>query len=212
MKIKKLLEGMRSIFLNGLLTILPMTITFALFSFSLKVIKKWLSPVYELEPQYLKAIPGFEIIIVLLFIFLLGIILRFFILSHIIHAVEKIFDKIPLLSPVYFGIKQIVQGFTGKDKDNFQSVVFVEFPKAGVYSLGFLTGELPEEVAPNIKEKLYSVFIPTSPNPTTGFYAAVKKADFFAINLTKQQAIAIIISGGIISPEKFERTHIDQLN
>ncbi|MCL4360737.1 DUF502 domain-containing protein [Candidatus Dependentiae bacterium] len=201
--VTRFFENIRSIFLNGLLTILPITITVALFRFSFKLIKSWLQPVYNFEPTYLKSIPHSEILLVIAFIFLIGFILKYFILEHIIHAIERILARVPLLSKVYAGVKQLINTITGKDPaTNVQNIVFVEFPRIGIYSLGFVTGEIAKEIVPNIQEKIYSIFIPTSPNPTTGFYIACREKDFFVVNMTKQEAIAIIISGGIISPER----------
>lgn len=202
-------EKLKSIFLSGLFTILPLTITFALFNFSFKLLKSWLIPIQKFVPIYLQRLPHSEIILVVLSIFALGFVLKFFLLSKIIDYIEEaIFNRIPFLRTIYFGIKQLVDAVSGKDKFNFQNIVFVEFPRQGVYSLGFLTGQLAPEVAPNIEEKLYSIFIPTAPNPTTGFYTVVHEKDFFVVNLTKQEAIAIIISGGIIGPDKFKSSNI----
>lgn len=203
--ITRIFENITSIFLNGLLTILPITITVALFTFSFKLIKSWVRPIQNIEPIYLKKIPHSEVLLVIAFIFLLGFVLKYFLLEHIIHAIEKILGRIPLLSTVYSGVKQLIHTITGKGSTSeFQNIVFVEFPKVGMYSLGFLTGQLSKEIAPNIEESLYNIFIPTSPNPTTGYYVACKEKDFFVVNLTRQEAIAIIISGGIIAPEKYK--------
>ena len=85
-----------------------------------------------------------------------------------------------------------------------QQVVYVEFPRKGVYAIGFVTGTLPPEIAPKTDETYYSVFIPTTPAPTTGDFAALTEKEFIKCSLTRQEAMALVISGGIIQPDKFK--------
>lgn len=203
---KKILHGTWTIFLNGLFTLLPLTLTIALFRFTFKLLKSWLQPVERLiERTFLIDIPHSEILIVLLFIFLVGLILHFFFLKQLIHAVEELIFRIPLVRPVYSGIKQLVAAFNLKEDDKLtiKRVVLVEFPRTGIYSVGFLTGELPTELAPNKEHKYFNVFIPTTPNPTTGFYIVVPENELIEVDLTRQEGMSLIISGGIILPDRF---------
>jgi len=191
----------RNIFLNGLFAILPITITAGLFSFSLKLLQKWLAPLYL--PQTLRTIPGAEIILLCIAIFMIGLFLHFFVVKSLTHWFEQLIFKLPLIRPVYSGIKQLVNALSGQDKLTFKHVVIVEFPRKNMYSLGFLTSELSQELAPKTEGVFLSVFIPTTPNPTTGFFIIVEKEDIKIIDLTRQEAMALIISGGIIQPERF---------
>lgn len=197
----------QSIFLSGLFTILPLTLTVALCTFSFRLLKSWLAPIYTIEPLYLKRIPHSEILLVVVFVFLIGLILRLFLLQPIIHWFEAILGKIPLLRQIYFGIKQLVHALSAQDKFSFQQVVFIEFPRPGVYSLGFLTGPLASELLERHKgERYFNVFIPTTPNPTTGYYVIVPEKDCIITDLTRHEAMAIIISGGIIQPDRFKKS------
>ncbi len=200
-------DALRSIFLNGLLTILPITLTFALFRFSFNLVKGWLQPIYRLEPNIFKVVPQSEIILVILFVLIVGIILKFFLLHPIIHFIESIFNQIPLVRQVYFGIKQIVHAFTSQDKLSFQKVVFIEFPRSGIYSVGFLTSAMPSNAAPTANIKYFNVFIPTTPNPTTGYFICVPENEIVPVDLTRQEAMALIISGGIILPHRYIYKH-----
>jgi uncharacterized membrane protein len=191
------------IFLNGLFAILPITLTIALFGFSLRLLKSWLEPIQRMEPEYLQKIPYSEIALVIVVIFLIGIILRFFILRSLIHWIEALISRIPLVRPIYAGIKQLVHAFSMQDKISFQSVVLVEFPRPGLYSLGFMTSEMSHVIAPESGQKWFNVFIPTTPNPTSGYFVMVPEKDIIPIELTRQEAMALIISGGIIQPERF---------
>lgn len=201
-------EFIRSLFLNGLFILLPITLTFALFRFSFHLLKGWLVPIYSIEPTILKKIPHSEIIIVLLAILLMGFIAKFVVLTALLEIFEKGIQRVPLLRQVYFGIKQIVHAFTAQDKLSFQQVVLIEFPRQGMYSIGFITGQVSEVISPSTTEKYYNIFIPTTPNPTTGYFICTSEANFSIIDLTRQEAMALIISGGIIQPQR----HIDRQN
>lgn len=198
---RTILEQLQSLFLNGLFMLLPVTITFYLFKFAFRLIQSWIEPLRNIEPEYLRAIPYLEFALALGLILLLGLISRNFIFKQLLHYAEKVILKIPLIRPVYNGSKQIVHAFTHNDKASFQQVIFIEFPRKGIYSLGFLTSALKQELAPNEIDTFYNIFIPTTPNPTTGYYIIAKKDDFQLANLTRQEAMSLIISGGIIQPE-----------
>lgn len=203
--LKKLYKLIKSFFINGLLTLLPIAITLSFFSFMFRLFKSWLAPLQQLDIPYLNIIPHGEIILVLLLIFAAGVILRSFIIQSIIDLFEMLLSNIPIIYPVYTGIKQLVHAFSPNDKDAFKQVVLVEFPLKGTYSLGFLTSELTQKLTPNKEEPFYSIFIPTTPNPTTGYFAIVPKNNFIVIDLTTEEAMALIISGGIIQPERFKK-------
>ena len=212
MNITKTYKYLRHLFLKGLLFLLPIAITFSLFSFSINLIRSWLVPLRQLHLPMLEMIPFYEILVVAIFILAVGIFLQAFILKPFIKFIEDIFSQIPLLSTVYFGAKQLISAFSGQNKTSFKDVVFVEFPRPGIYSIGFLTSEVPVEIAPNDKTTYYNVYIPTTPNPTTGFFILLPKDQFHHANLTRQEAITLIISGGILQPERYrkEGTEIEE--
>lgn len=192
-----------SLFLTGLLAILPLTITIVIFNISFKFIKGWLAPLQKVDMPLLKAIPHYEIFLVILIILLIGAILQVFVLRSLINYVESLIMRIPLVRPIYSGIKQLVDAFSSQDKVTFKQVVILEFPLEGVYSVGFLTGEMPQALTPNSSIKYFNVFVPTTPNPTTGFFIIVPENKIKVTQLSRQEAMALIISGGIICPERF---------
>jgi len=201
---KTLYNLVTSFFINGLLTLLPIAITLSFFSFMFKLFKSWLAPLQQLDIPYLNIIPHGEIILVLLLVFTAGIILRSFIVQSVVDLFEMLLSNVPIIYPVYTGVKQLVHAFSPSDKETFKQVVLVEFPLKGTYSVGFLTSELKKELAPNQKEPFYNIFIPTTPNPTTGYFAIVPKENFIPVDLTTEEAMALIISGGIIQPQRFK--------
>ncbi len=200
----RLADLFRSLFLNGLLIILPMTITFLLFSASFKLIKGWLAPLAGYMPSCLTTIPHSEFFVVIGSVLLIGVVVKFLVLRPFIHLIEEHFVmRIPLVRPVYSGIKQLVNAFTSKDQSNLNTVVILEFPSAGIHSIGFLTGEFPKAVSPSDGKKYFNIYVPTTPNPTTGFFVLLPSDKFTVIDLTRQEAMSLIISGGIIKPERF---------
>jgi uncharacterized membrane protein len=202
--LKKPLELMRSLFFNGILIVLPITLTFLLFGATFRLIKSWLVPLHDYLPANIQAIPHSEIIVVVGSILLIGGFVKFFVLKPIIHAIEKhIVFRIPLVRPVYSGIKQLVSAFTSQDKLSFNTVVLLEFPSEGIHCIGFMTGNFPKELSPTKDKLYYNIYVPTTPNPTTGYFILLPQSKFKVINLTRQEAMSIIISGGIIKPDRF---------
>lgn len=199
-----ILGTIRSTFFNGFFTLLPITLTMFLFSFSFRLIKSWLEPLHAMQPEILRQIPHSEIVLVFVVIFIVGIILKLFIMQTLISFFESIFERLPLISTVYTGIKQLVHAFSSHDKLSFKKVVLLEFPRKDMYSLGFLTSELPKALTPKQQERVYSIFVPTTPNPTTGYFVVAPEKDFTVVDLTTQEAMALIISGGIIQPTRYQ--------
>lgn len=197
-----------TLFLSGLLTILPFILTIALVSFMFRLILGWLSPIKQLmgSTTFLATIPYAEVFIVITAIFFIGFLYNVVILRPIIHLIEDTFLNMPLVKPIYGGIKQLVQAFSLQDKLSFRQVVLIQFPSAGIYSIGFLTSEFPIELSPIKSQQFYNVYIPTTPNPTTGFLIILPKEAIEPINLTRQEAMSLIISGGIIQPQRFSTT------
>jgi uncharacterized membrane protein len=193
-----------SLFLSGLITLLPITITFVIFNLTFTVVARWLEPIQQLRPAFLKAIPYSEFIIVILAVFLVGLLLKTLVFKPVLHSIERLITRIPLINPVYTGVKQLVHAFGAQDKHSFKKVVLVEFPRVGVYSIGFVTSEIAPEFSPLTSDKFLSVFIPTTPNPTSGFLVLLPETQVTTINLSHQKAMALIISGGIIQPDRLK--------
>lgn len=203
--IYRVIDFIWTLFLQGLLTILPITLTLALFNLSFRFLKSWLEPIRQVCPPNLVCIPHAEIFLTIIIIVLIGTILKVFMLRSLVHAFEAILLKVPIIRTVYRGIQQLVKAFNPQDQITFKEVVLLEFPKENVYSIGFITTRLPQELAPDNNQPYVSVFIPTTPMPTTGFFVIVPKNRVKPTDLTHQEALALIISGGIIKPERFAK-------
>lgn len=209
MKIKivlsRIINFIKSIFLTGLFTLLPLTITLGILNFSFNLIKDWLQPIRSIEPYWMQEIPHSEVIIAIIIILLLGAILKILIFHSVITLFEALLSKIPLLRQVYFGTKELINTFTPQETDGLKKVVLIEFPRQGLYSIGFLTSLVHNNISPDQSKIYYNIFIPATPNPTSGFLVAAQEKEFIIIDLTRQEAMSLIISGGIIKPERFKK-------
>lgn len=193
-----------SLFLSGLFAMLPLALTIAILYTTFKIITGWIAPLHDIiVPPVLRDVPYSEFVFVLLFILGLGALLRFFLARSLVHWFEKLINTIPLIRPVYSGLKQLTSAFSLQDKGSFKQVVLVQFPRHGVYSIGFLTSEFHQTLSPDRTVKFFNVFIPTTPNPTSGFFVVVPETELIISELTRQEAMTLIISGGIIQPERF---------
>lgn len=208
---RRLADELRSIFISGFLTLLPIALTIALFSFTFKLIKAWSQPLYLILPESFKSIPSSGVLVALLTIVIVGMVLRYLLLHPLVEFIENtIFGNIPLVKQVYFGIKQLIKTLypSNIDESEIQKVVLVQFPRPGVYCIGLVTGithphMLIGEYGQQTPPIYYNIFVPTTPNPTTGFFFMVAESECQATTLTRQEAMTLVISGGIIQPEHF---------
>lgn len=203
--LEKVLNRAKSFFLNGVLILLPLAITVFLFNAIFSLIKSWLTPIKRFEPVFIQRFPHAEIILAFFVILFIGFLSKLFISKRVLHFFEELIFKIPLVRPVYSGIKQLVHALTDQDKLSFNTVVLAEFPNKESYCVGFLTGNCPEQMSPNKAIEYYNVYIPTTPNPTTGFFILMPKEKIVMTDLTRQEAMTLIISGGIIQPDRFNK-------
>ncbi|MBR2302857.1 MAG: DUF502 domain-containing protein [Clostridia bacterium] len=151
------------------------------------------------------AIDFFSMLIVFAILTFLGAISQFIIGKMMISVSEKIINKIPFVGKVYKTVKQIVDTFSKQNKAVFQKAVLIEFPRNGVYSVGFLTSQTQGEMNGNSTEKMLNVFVPTTPNPTSGFLMAVPEKDVIILDMSVGDAMKLIISGGAVAPNEIKK-------
>ena len=144
------------------------------------------------------AIPGIEIIISLIFITVVGGLSLSFLGKKILKLIDDLFKRIPFLRTIYSAILQMTETFSKKD-DEKKSVVLVEYPRKGVWAVGFATKENSGEMAIKTKQKLINVFVPTTPNPTSGFLLMFPLEDVIYLNMTFEEASKFIVSAGTSS-------------
>lgn len=188
------------LFVTGFVFLLPITITFSLFHFFFSVIIKWLKPIKALNVPIISMIPHHEILLLILFIFIIGIVLKAFFAKPLVQIFEDLLGKIPFVRTIYMGTQKLVHAFTGHDQSSFKKVVLVQYPREGIYSIGFMTKDIPHEIS---TKDLCGVYIPHTPNPASGNFIMVPKDAIIETDLTRHEATAMIISGGIVQPNRY---------
>ncbi len=197
-KKKSLTLILRNYFITGVVVLIPIGFTLYLTKFiigiSSKVIPQNINP-----NNYLPyAIPGIEILISVIFITIVGGLSLSFLGKRILKIIDDLFKRIPFLRTIYSAILQMTESFSNKDNDK-KSVVLVEYPRKGVWAVGFATKENKGVMAEKTNQKLINVFVPTTPNPTSGFLLMFPIEDVIHLNMTFEEASKFIVSAGTSS-------------
>ena len=204
-----MLRSLRNAFFTGIVVILPLGVTIIVINFLLDRLGTPASKFFFwFLDKELKAMPvvqvGLELIsvlVVFLLITLLGYGSRFFIGRIILHNMERLLDQVPVINTVYRSVKQIVQTFSQQKKAVFQEVVLIEYPRKHCYALGFLTSSAKGETQDATGEHIVNVFVPTTPNPTSGFLLMLPETDIKRLQMTIADGMKLIISGGAVVPD-----------
>ena len=196
---KSIFARIRNNFIAGIVVLIPIGITLYLTLAIVKVSSKILPK--EINPNsYLPYdIPGIEIIIALLLITLIGWLSLSFIGKKLLNIFDNILNKIPILRTIYSAFTQMLETFT-KSEVNKKNVVLVEYPRKGTWAVGFATNKNTGEIKNKIGQEVVNVFVPTTPNPTSGFLLMFPKEDVIYLDITFEQASKFIVSAGSTNP------------
>ena len=192
---RSLFSSIRNNFIAGIVVLIPIGITLYLTLFIIKISSKILPK--EINPNYYLPynIPGLEIFISVLIITFIGWISLSFIGRKLFDYFEAILNKIPILRTIYSAVGQLTETFA-KSKSDKKSVVLVEYPRKGTWAVGFATKENKGEIRNKVGEDLINVFVPTTPNPTSGFLLMFQKKEVIFLDITFEQASKFIVSAG----------------
>ena len=208
LKITSFSRKFRNAFLTGLLIFLPLGATIFVLDFLLNLFK---DPVTNLVSQLglgeesfffgLESLLGLlGLIIGVLSLTVLGFLSNYVLGKFFISSTEKILGKVPFINTVYRSVKQIVETFGKENRAVFKKVVLVEYPKADCYVMGFLTNDASGETVDVIGKPLTNVFVPTTPNPTSGFLLMLPHEDIYHLNMSVGEGMKMLISGGAVIP------------
>ena len=208
---KSLFARWRASFFTGLLIVLPGVITLAIVKWFFGTVSSLTDLLLFFLPKSLThendgAGPMFwywsllALVLAVGLISTVGVLARYYIGKRLIEWLDSLMMQVPLLNKFYGAIKQVNEAFAG-NKNSFKTVVLVEFPRAGMYSVGFLTSEQRAEVQQKTREKVVAVFIPTTPNPTSGFLVLVPEDRVTRLDMSVADGIKYIVSLGSIAPE-----------
>ena len=182
----------------GLLVAFPLVITVIVARFLFNVLDTWFRPISRRLFDY--EIFGVGMIISVLFLLALGFLATNVFGSRLLNFFERRISKIPLLSPIYLGARQITEAIQIRGSTEFRRVVMLEFPHSRMRSIGFVTREFPAGTR-FAAEATAMVFVPTTPNPTSGFLVVVKQKDLLNLDITVEEGVKLVISGGLLTPE-----------
>ena len=198
-KKSSIMSKLRNAFIAGIVVLIPIGFTLYLTLFLIKISSKLIPT--EINPNnYLPfSIPGLEILLSVIFITIVGGISLSFFGKKVLNLINDLFKRIPILRTIYSAIGQMTESFTNKS-DNKKSVVLVEYPKKGSWAVGFATKENKGEISKKTNKELINIFIPTTPNPTSGFLLMFPKDEVIYLDMTFEEASKFIVSAGTSDP------------
>ena len=195
----------RRYFLAGILVTSPILITvyvtWLIITFIDAQVAGMLPESLDFTKKLPHQIPGLGLIISIIVITFIGAITPGFIGRTLLKVGERILQNTPVVRSIYGAIKQIMETVMSTNSESFREVVLVEYPRKGIWVIGFVTGQTKGEVRTLNKETLINVFIPTTPNPTSGFLLFVPKKDLIYMKMKVEDAVKMVISGGIVTPK-----------
>ena len=198
-KKRSIFAKFRNYFIAGVVVLIPIGISIYLIFFVIQISSILLPK--ELNPNHYLGfdIPGIEIIITILLITIIGWLSLSFIGKKLLELLNRVLKKIPILRTIYSAIGQMTETFTKKDNKR-NNVVLVEYPRKGSWAVGFATKKNTGEITDKTKKKLINVFVPTTPNPTSGFLLMFPKEEVIYLDLTFEEASKFIVSAGTSNP------------
>lgn len=201
---KSFLGEVRTTFFRGFVVIIPLGLTYWFFSSLLNAVDGILSPI--LEKWIGHRVPGLGFLSMLVIILIVGLLSRNLVGRVLFTGFENLLKQIPFVRAVYGAIKDLVGAFTigGKGK-TFREVVMVEYPRPGLFTLAFVTNEMSFAASSGKTTEFVNVYIPNPPNPTSGVLILVPKEQVVRLNLTIEQGLKLVLSGGIVTPERLEQ-------
>ena len=199
-KKRSIFINFRNYFFTGVVVLIPIGITLYFTLFLIKISSKFLPK--EINPNHYLPydIPGVEILISIILITLIGWLSLSFIGKRLLDILNKVLKKIPILRTIYSAISQMTETFT-KGESGKKNVVLVEYPRKGLWAVGFATKDNTGEITDKTKKNLVNVFVPTTPNPTSGFLLMFPKEDVIYLDMSFEEASKFIVSAGTSNPK-----------
>ncbi|MCX5823246.1 MAG: DUF502 domain-containing protein [Deltaproteobacteria bacterium] len=200
-------KKLKRIFLTGLAVVIPVGLTIYILSFIMGIMDNLLRVIptqYQPDNLLHVHIPGLGAIVTVILIFVCGLVTKSYLGNRLVRFGEHLVGKIPFVRSVYQAIKRIADSLFMDKAQSFKSVVMVEYPRRGVYSVGFITGTPNEEIQNIIGQKspCVGVFMPLALTPTTGFFIMVPRDELIELRMTVEEAFTLIISAGIVTPHE----------
>ncbi len=206
----RVIPRLRTYFFAGVLVTMPLAVTFLVAWWFIGVVDDYIVPLIPdgWNPDYyLKetvgleiGLPGLGLIVLVVAITLIGALTAGFLGRMIVTIGERILARMPIIRSVYSAIKQILETVLKQQSKAFRQAVLVEYPRRGIWAIGFITGATEGEVQNLTMQEVVNVFLPTTPNPTSGFLLFIPRKDLVFLDMTVEEAVKMVISGGIVTP------------
>lgn len=214
-KMKDLLPKLRSYFFAGLLVTAPILITFYIIWWLVTFTDSWvqqiLPDIFCKVPGLPFMIPGVGLLIVTLILLIVGAITKGVIGKFFLRKGEEILEKLPVARSIYTGTKQMMEAFIGDGNQSFREVALIEYPRHGIWSLCFVTGTTQGEVQSKTSNQVINVFLPTTPNPTSGYLLFLPKDQVHVLDMTVEDGLKMVISAGIVTPKFNPKEKVEPL-
>ena len=195
------LARIRGWFFTGLLVTAPVLLTVYITWAAIQLIDSQVSKLLPgFETTILGNVPGVGLIIGAMLITLIGAVAAGFLGRYIIKLGEALLNRMPVVRSIYGATKQILETVISTQSDAFREVILVEYPRKGLWVIGFVTGNTKGEVAECISDSMVNVFVPTTPNPTSGFLLFCPRKDVIFLKMTVEEAVKLVVSAGIVTP------------
>ncbi len=199
-KKKSIALRLRNYFFTGVVVLIPIGFTLYLSKFLINISAKLIPAGFNPNSYLPFSIPGLELIITIIFITIIGSLSLSFLGKKFLQIIDDLFKRIPILRTIYSALGQMTESFTNQ-KDNKKSVVLVEYPRKGSWAVGFATKENKGEIKNKTKKELINVFVPTTPNPTSGFLLMFPKEEVLFLSMSFEEASKFIVSAGTSNPK-----------
>jgi len=216
---QKFSKKIQRYFLTGIVVLTPIVLTIYIFWKIFIIFDNWMAGILQFLfvrvlgiSNYYHRVPGIGILVMILLIILVGILTRLYVGRKLLDLGNWIVGKIPFFNSIYMTLKQIVEALFSDKGEVFRKAVLIEYPRKGIYSIGFMTQDTRGEVQNHSSKDLISIFLPTTPNPTSGFLLFVPKEDAIELNMSIEEAIKLIVSGGAINPEELQDSQSNEIS
>lgn len=206
------ITSLRNAFITGLLLLAPLAVTIWAFRLVIEFVGGRFRPIYNhVLPESISGLTFvWDIVATLLVVVLItlfGYISRLFLGRFLLGVLDRFLQTVPGLNTVYNTVKQVIDTFGSQSRQMFSKVVLVQFPRTGVYSIGFLTNKAQGEPQSKTQEEVWTVFVPTTPNPTSGFLIMLPKREIIELEMSVGDGMKMVISGGAVTPPSTGNTN-----
>jgi uncharacterized membrane protein len=194
------LKTFRTAFITGLLILVPLMATVDILRWFMSAVD---TAVRQYIPNYILQVdfPGFGLLLALVLIFIIGLLTQNFVGQWLVQLLDMGMRKLPVVGGLYSGLKKFLETILNPSSGKFNGVVLIQFPRAGIHSIGFRTGK-PDPKLASYGKNLVNVFVPCTPNPTSGFYLLVAEEELIPLQLSVQEAFRLVVSMGIVTSDE----------